>query len=545
MSHPSTLSLPRLALRCARRALLVGLSTHLLAGLIGLLQALTLAEVLLRVSEGTDFTRPLLLLAALLLLRPLLSVVAEWNQAKVSAATRADLRHNLYRALMAQGPVRLSATTSGTMASIFVERVEACDGFLTRYLPAITGVTILPAASLLLMIWLCPPAALILLAVLVCMPLLLAIFGVLAKTASERQFVALTRMGSLFADRLRHLTLLRILGAAVREQDHLAASASAFRRRTLAVLRVAFLSAGVLDVLTAAAIIAQVVLLLHVQAPLSLALPVLLLTLEFFVPLRAFTAGYHDRASASAALTDIAPLLTPLAEPAAGRRQLPEPLRHPSLDILKVSYTYPGRTAPALREFSLHVDGTEFLALTGPSGSGKSTLLQLLLGFIRPDSGAIAVAQQPLDQIDPQQRARLFSYIGQRTRLFAGSLAENIRLGRPTATDEEVRAAAHAARLDDVLEQLPDGLETIVGERGYGLSGGQAQRVALARAFLRNAPILLLDEPTAGLDRETAYELLLAIRALARERTVLMVSHDEEALKMAQRIMRMGEVSHA
>ncbi len=108
-----------------------------------------------------------------------------------------------------------------------------------------------------------------------------------------------------------------------------------------------------------------------------------------------------------------------------------------------------------------------------------------------------------------------------------------------------MRAAAHAARLDDVLEQLPDGLETIVGERGYGLSGGQAQRVALARAFLRNAPILLLDEPTAGLDRETAYELLLAIRALARERTVLMVSHDEEALKMAQRIMRMGEVSHA
>jgi ATP-binding cassette, subfamily C, bacterial CydD len=543
MSHQ--ISLARFALRTARRPFLGALAGTVLAGGLGLVQMLALASVLLCLLEQRQLLPAMALFIGLLVLRQGLAAIAEWQAAQASAAVRADLRHNLYRALMEQGPVALSTTTSGQLTSVLIERVEACDAYVARYLPALAGIYTLPALTLLLVGLFQPYAALILLAVLLLMPLLLAIFGSLAKRASERQFIALTRMGGLFADRLRNLTLLRALSAAESEQEKLAQSTQAFRKRTMAVLRVAFLSAGVQDVLLAGAIVAQVFLLLHVGAGLSVALPVLLLTLEFFAPLRALAAAYHDRASATAALSEITPLLQTAHKTAPGRRFLPEPLYHPSLDIMKVSYTYPGRTTPALREFSLRVEGSEFLALTGPSGGGKSTLFSLLLGFIDPQAGTLAVAQQPLAQIDPSQRARLFSYVGQRTRLFHGTLAENIRLGDPTANDDSVRAAAHAARLDEVIAGLPDGLNTRLGERGYGLSGGQAQRVALARAFLRNTPILLLDEPTAGLDAATAQDVLLAIKALARERTVIMVSHDAAALKLAERVVRVGEVQYA
>lgn len=543
MSHQ--LSLARLALRYARRPFLTALVCTILAGAFGLAQMLALADVLLRLAQSQPLEHAALAFIALLITRQGLAALAEWQAARASTAVRSDLRHNLYRAIMARGPVELSATTSGTLISTLIERVEACDAYVARYLPAQASVLVLPLFTLLVIGYYQPISALVPLFAFLLMPVLLALFGRMAKQASDRQFVALTRMGSLFADRLRNLTLLRTLSAAAREQEKLAATTTAFRERTLAVLRVAFLSAGVQDVLLAACIVAQALLLLHVNAPLAVAIPVLLLTLEFFAPLRTLSAAYHDRASAMAALSEISPLLEVGHKTAPGRRFLPEPLLHPSLDIMKVSYTYPGRTTPALREFSLRVEGSEFLALTGPSGGGKSTLLHLLLGFIEPDSGALAVAQLPLNQIDPSQRARLFSYIGQRTRLFHGSLAENIRLDNPHATDDAVRAAAHAARLDEVIADLPEGLNTQLGERGYGLSGGQAQRVGLARAFLRGAPILLLDEPTAGLDSETAHEVLLAIKALARERTVIMVSHDAQALKMAERVVRVGELVHA
>jgi ATP-binding cassette, subfamily C, bacterial CydD len=304
-------------------------------------------------------------------------------------------------------------------------------------------------------------------------------------------------------------------------------------------LRVAFLSSAALDL---AAALAFVVLALRYGMALLVgrlthpetALFVLLLVPEFFAPLRAFAAAYQDRlhaAGAAEALVDLPPQPSP--QPLREVRTVAA--RGVTVAFEDVHLTWDPTRPPALNGLSFRVPAGETLVLAGPSGAGKSTAIEILLGFVRPDRGRVTINGADIADLVPQALARLTAWIGQRPVLFSGTIRDNIRFARPEATDAEVEEAARAARVTEFSTALPAGLDTGVGEGGYGLSGGQAQRVAIARAFLKNAPLLLLDEPTAHLDPANEAAVLDSLHRLALGRTVILASHSSAARGFAGR----------
>lgn len=501
------------------------------AGLSAILVAGQLALILVRLPALEPV--PILLLLASYALRSALGYAAEMRAAEAGARLKVDLRHKLYTHLLELGPLATARMESGALSVVLVERVEACEGYAARYLPSLFSAILIPLAVVAVMLPVHPRAAVALLLLGLTLPLLLAISGLLAKAASEKQFVALQRLGGLFHDRLQNLPLLKIFGAVERESVKLEQSADELRRRTMHVLRVAFLSSFAFDLLAVGGIIVAVML---TAAPSAAMLFTLLLVPEFFAPLRTLMATYHDRMNAVAASGEIERILTLPVHHRAGTVHRVEVTPKPTLEFRGVRFGY---DIGLFENLNFKVGGGEFVALTGPSGAGKSTLVNLLLGFARPLSGEILVNSTDLERMDADSRAGLFGWVGQRSFIFHGTLADNIRLARPEASDDEVMAAVRAAQLEKLIARLPEGLDAPVGERGYGLSGGEAQRLALARAFLQQGKILLLDEPTAGLDSETAAQLLSVIRLLASERTVLMVSHDPVALAAAGRVLRL------
>jgi ATP-binding cassette subfamily C protein CydD len=330
-----------------------------------------------------------------------------------------------------------------------------------------------------------------------------------------------------------------LYGQAEREAQSLAAAADELRSRTMRVLRVAFLSSAALDL---AAALAFIVLALRYGSALlagrlahpEIPLFVLLLVPEFFAPLRNFSAAYQDRLHATGAAEALIDLPPPSA-PQPAREIRTVAARGVTVAFEDVTLTWDPARGPALRGLSFRVPAGETLVLAGPSGAGKSTVLEILLGFVRPERGRVTLNGADIAELVPQALARLTAWIGQRPVLFAGSIRDNIRFARPEATDNEVEEAARNARVSDFISTLPQGLDTRVGEGGYGLSGGQAQRVAIARAFLKNAPLLLLDEPTAHLDPATEAEVLDSLRRLSLGRTVILASHASAAHAFAGR----------
>jgi ATP-binding cassette, subfamily C, bacterial CydD len=266
----------------------------------------------------------------------------------------------------------------------------------------------------------------------------------------------------------------------------------------------------------------------------GVALFVLLLVPEFFAPLRAFAAAYQDRLHATGAAEALLDL-PPAPEPQPQREIRTVAARGVAVAFEDVHLTWDAARGPALKGLSFRVPAGETVVLVGPSGAGKSTVIEILLGFVRPNQGRVTINGADIADLVPQALARLTAWIGQRPVLFSATIRDNIHFARPEATSDEVEAAARNASVDEFTATLPDGLDTKVGEGGYGLSGGQAQRVAIARAFLKNAPLLLLDEPTAHLDPATEAEVLDSLRRLALGRTVILASHSAAAHGFAGR----------
>lgn len=427
------------------------------------------------------------------------------------------------------------STHSGEWSALIVDRVEALDGLFARWIPAATLALLSPALVAAAVLWADPVASVILIAAGLCVPVGMAFAGIGAAAASRWQFVALARLQARFVDRVRGLATIVLAGQAEAEAERLAVAADELRRRTMRVLRVAFLSSATLDLAMAGAL---VVLALRygmdlasrgVHSP-ATALTVLLLVPEFFAPLRAFAVAYQDRLQATGAATALAalpPAPAPSANPAAPIRTVAA--LGVTVAFENVSYTWDPARGPALDGLSLRVAAGETLILAGPSGAGKSTVIEILLGFAKPEAGRVTINGADIADLVPQSLARMTGWIGQRPLLFAGTIRENVRFSRPEAADAELEAACRSAHVLDFAETLPDGLDTLVGEGGYGLSGGQAQRVAIARAFLKNAPLLLLDEPTAHLDPASEAEVLDSLRRLAIGRTVILATHSAAA----------------
>lgn len=458
--------------------------------------------------------------------------------ARVRRHVRADLLEHIGRV----GPVRLADVHSAALASRVVERVDALEGYYARFLPQAALALAVPlaiAATVFALDWLA--AALLVLAAPP-IPVFMTLIGMGAERLDRRRLRTLERLAGHFLDRVRGLTTLKLFGATERAVDEVAAVSDRYRRHSMGTLRLAFLSSAVLEFFAAVAIALVAIyigfgLLGYVQlgpAPsltLYSGLFVLLLAPEFFQPLRALAQHYHDRAAALAAAAD---LVDVLERPAPARPAMAPGVTAPgAVSLARLHVAFAGR-GPVLAGVDLEVVPGERVVVVGPSGGGKSTLLHVVAGFVGADAGDVHVSGQP-----PGVPGAV-GWLGQRPFLARASVAANIRLGRSGATDAEVAAAARAADVDEFVARLPAGLASRIGERGHGLSGGQAQRVALARAFLSGARVLCLDEPTASLDAASEERVLGALGRLAASgRTLLIASHHPRVRALADRVVHL------
>ena len=463
----------------------------------------------------------------------------QWRAERIGfergAAARRRLRNGVLAALFSAGPAGVRGRHSAELAATAVDRVEALEGLHARWLPATQLAVISPllvGLAAFLVDW---RSGLILGLAGLAVPFAMAVAGIGAAFAARSQFVAMTRLQVRFLDRIRGISTIVLAGRTADEAAALSGAATELRVRTMRVLRVAFLSSTALDLAAAAALVLIVLRFADSFSALATApkaLFVLLLVPEFFAPLRGYAAVYQDRMAAEAAGEDLAQLPDAPAEaaPAEIRNVAAQGL---TLAFEDVSFAHDS-ARPVLDHLSFRVNAGEILLLTGVSGAGKSTIIDLILGFIAPDEGQVTINGAPLATLVPAARGRMLGWIGQRPMIFAGSIAENIRFARPEASEEDLALAVRRARLTELIENLPDGLDTRIGEAGFGLSGGQAQRIAIARAFLKDAPLLLLDEPTAHLDPATEREIFASIRRLAMGRTVILASHAIQALEFAK-----------
>jgi ATP-binding cassette subfamily C protein CydD len=528
--------------REARARLALPVALGLAQVVAGIAQALLFAMLVAALLGFGDAGWPELgLAAALAAISAGLGMAQERALVAAGEAAKARLRRTAFARLLEDGPA--DPRPVGERAALVVDRIEALEGYLTRWLPsavlAAAGPALVIAAALLAD----PPSGLILLVAALLVPVIMAVTGIGAAQASRRQFEALGRLSGRFLDRMRGLPTLVLFRRQEAEAQALGQAAAELRARTMKVLRVAFLSSGAMELLAAGAI---AMLAIRHAAQLGAGHPdpvagifCLLLVPAFFAPLRNFSMAYHEKLAARGAAAELAPLLAPPAGPPG--LILEEMPRKLVVTFQDVRLTYDPARPPALDGLSFRVMPGETLVLSGASGAGKSSVLRLLMGFRKPDSGRIALNGQDATTLRPSELRRLSAYVGQRAHLFRGTLRENIRLARLEATDAEVEEAAEAAKVMAFASGLSQGLDTLVGEGGFGLSGGQAQRVAVARAFLRDAPLVLLDEPTAHLDPGTEGEVLESLRRLCSGRTAIVATHSRAAQRMLGRAL---EIEH-
>jgi len=504
---------------------------HLLAGAIAPAQA-----------PGQWAGQWALAFAVLAAVRAVLIILSDDLAFAAGAAARRRLRSDLFVRLFGAGPRSIRGSRAGELAALAVDRIESLDGLFARWLPAAALALVSPALVGFAVLLADPWAALVLVAAGLLVPVGMALAGLGAAAASQRQFVAMGRLQARFLDRIRGIATIVLANRAEDEARRLQLAADDLSRRTLRVLRVAFLSSAALDCAAAAAL---VLLALRYAAAwrggagASTAIFVLVLVAEFFAPLRAFSAAYQDRMQAGAAGDQMAGL-PDLPKPPAPLQVRNVMAAGVSVAFDNVHFTWDPSRGAVLDGLSFRVPAGETVVLVGPSGAGKSTVIELLLGFVRPDSGRITLNGADASTVVPAALARMTAWIGQRPVLFAGSIRDNIRFGREGASDRDIEDAARAAGIQQFAAALPDGLDTLIGEGGYGLSGGQAQRVAIARAFVRNAPLLLLDEPTAHLDPATEADVLDSLRRLALGRTVILASHSAAAHSFGGRLLELS-----
>ncbi|MFA1540266.1 thiol reductant ABC exporter subunit CydD [Actinomadura monticuli] len=514
------------------------------AGLI-IAQATLLADMLTRVFLGgaslAGLRTPLLLLLAVVLGRTLVAWLQEVAAHRSSAAVKSQLRGRLLARALGLGPRWLSGERSGELATLATRGIDALDDYFSRYLPQLVLAVIVPAAvgfRILLGDWL---SAVTIAATLPLIPVFAILVGLTTQRKMDRQWRTLSGLAAHFLDVVAGLPTLKIFGRARAQADRIREVTDRHRRATMSTLRIAFLSALVLELLStlSVALVAVSIGLRLVEGGLGLetALLVLILAPEAYLPLRQVGAQYHASVEGLTAASRIFEVLeTPL--PASGSRSDIPDLAHSTLRLDGVTVAYD--RGPALSDFSLTVHPGETVALVGPSGAGKSTVLSVLLGFVRPDSGRVLIDWDDLGEFSPDAWRTQLAWVPQRPHLFAGTVAENIRLGRPSASAASVRAAAEAANALPFIEALPAGFDTPLGDRGAGLSAGQRQRIALARAFLRDAPLLLLDEPTSNLDVESEAAVIDAVERLKTGRTVILVAHRPALMALADRVVEIS-----
>ena len=536
--------------RATRTFILASIALGSLSTLLIIAQAWLLADVIagaFGAGRGLAQLRaPLEALLAVVLARAVVGWAAEVGASRSSARCKQQLRAGLLEHVAVLGPGRLDEERTGEIAVLATRGIDALDGFFSLYLPQVALAVIVPIAVLVVVLDRDPISAAIIAVTLPLIPLFMALVGAATRDRTNAQLRTLQRLASHFLDVVAGLPTLKVFGRAKAQIRTIRDVSERYRSAAMVTLRITFLSSLILELLATISValvaVAVGLRLLGGDLDLRTALLVLVLAPEAYLPLRTLGANYHASAEGiSAAEQVFAVLETPL--PTRGSRtEIPDPAAS-GIYVEDLTVAYPARAEPALERISLSVEPGEVVAVTGPSGSGKSTLLGVLLGFIAPDHGSVRIGDSELVDLDPDAWRCRASWVPQRPHLFAATIGANIRIGRPGASDEEVWRAVAAAGLGDLVASRPEGLDAMLGDRGSGLSAGERQRVALARVFLRDAPLLLLDEPTANLDGETEEGVLGAVRQLVQGRTVILVAHRPALIGLADRVFDLERVA--
>mgnify|MGYP006278271865 FL=1 len=539
----------------AARWLRLTVALGLAGGVLIILQAWLLAHVIDAVAfagaglaEVQAWLWPLL---GVFLLRAAAAWGSEQTAFRAAGTVKQALRDRVFRHMQQLGPAWLAGQRSGSLSEDLTRGIEGLHDYYARYLPAMTLTVLIPVAILLVVLPLDWLSGLVMLFTAPLIPLFMILIGQGVEAVNQRQWKQLARMGAHFLDVIQGITTLKLFNASRREADIIARISDDYRQSTMQVLRLAFLSSAVLEFFATIGIAIIAVFIgfrlyqLDLPIPDLLAPPeisfftgffVLLLAPEFFLPLRNLGTHYHGRMEAIAAAERLTVILEtpPQQRPAEPSRLPPDAPVAVRFDNVHFAYEA-GREA--LAGVGFDIAPGERVALVGPSGAGKTTVASLLLGFLRPTDGRISVDGFDLTALDIDDWRRRLAWVPQNPRLFAGTIADNIRLGRPQADLQAVQTAARHAFAAEFIEALPAGYDTPVGERGVGLSGGQIQRIALARAFLRNARLVVLDEATASLDPASEAAVQQAVDALARGRSMLVIAHRLATVRDADRIL--------
>jgi thiol reductant ABC exporter CydD subunit len=525
----------------------------------------------------TELRTPIFWLAGAICLRAATLWLSEFASQEIAIGVKERLRNRLMRSLTGSGPLFTQREKAGELATCAVEGAERLDAWYAKFLPHALSVVIVPATLALFVLWIDWPSGIVLMLTGPLVPVFMALIGMMAKRETEQQWAALSRMSGHFLDILQGLPTLHLLGRSSVQAAGVSQMSEHFRRATMRVLQIAFLSGFVLELaasLSTALVAVEIgVRLIEGLMDFRTGLFVLLLAPEFYLPFRMLGASHHAGMEGVAAGERIFQLLgedrlRQLTAGIAQNRETRQPAQTPSAsgdgehessatsafwlvdDLVRrnenpaitrsisapihvrfqnVDFQYPGALTPAVRRLNFDLQPGRIHLLTGQSGAGKSTVMMLLLRFVQPTGGNLLVNGQSLLEISSERWRTNVAFVSQHPHFFEGSVLDNLQAARPEATLEHVRTAARMAEADDFVMDLPRGYNTPISEAAARFSGGERQRLAIARAFLKDSPLLLLDEPTSHLDAATATKLEQALLRLSIHRTTLIIAHQRLA----------------
>lgn len=486
----------------------------------------------------------LLIILGIIGMRAFFQWVTEISAHEAALRIKSSLRKRLMAHIVSLGPVYAQGERTGELITTVVDGIESLEEYFSKYLPQLllaVGIPLLILGFVFPLDW---KSGLILLLTGPLIPVFMILIGKLAEKKSLEQWQSLSWMSAHFLDVLQGMSTLKVFGRAKDQTRVIERVSDSFRRTTLGVLRIAFLSALMLEFLAtiSTAIVAVTIGLRLVYGTLSFSsgLFLLLLAPEFYTPLRTLGLNFHAGLSGMNAAVRIFEILDlPLMsveENSEAQNDNKNPRKF-NISLQHVSLTYQEGELPALEGINLSLFTGERVALVGPSGAGKTSIVQILLRFIEPSAGEVFVNGELIKTISLNKWREQIAYLPQTPYLFAGSIAENIHFGRPSATIEEVRIAAQEGLAHEFILDLPDGYDTLLGEGGTRLSGGQAQRIAIARAILKDAPLFILDEATSSLDPDSEYVVQQALQRLMQGKTALIIAHKLSTVRHADRIL--------
>lgn len=531
--------------------LIAFLSGLLLIGQLYLLAHISY-EAYLQNSTLGQLSTYFVLIIVIVLVRAGLSWIREIVSYKAATMVKKQIREDILAHVNSLGPIELNKTSNANIITSAMEQVEGLTGFLTKFLPQITLSGLMPLAIL---VFIFPQSIVCGILLLICAPLIplfMILVGLGAESESQKHFKTLARMSMTFLDTLKGLTTLKLFNKSKSHSETIYKASDNYRIRTMKVLKIAFLSSAVLE-LFAAASIALVAIYLGMgfinagagndiwwsleNITLQGGLFILLLAPEFFMPLRELSTHYHAKAEAVGAALEISKIFE--MQPSHQERNEIFSDKVNSINIKDLIVKYDDKIA--LDNVSLEINHKQKIAIVGASGAGKTTLINTLLGFIKYQGNILVNNNVELKNLEEKSWLRNISWLGQNSSLFKGSIKDNLLLANASATNEQINQALQNTDLNDFINSLANGLDTEVGEQNIGVSGGQAQRLALARAYLKPHDILILDEPTASLDKSSEEKIINSLKSNWNDKTVIMLTHKLSFLECVDKIVVLAD----